>query len=89
MHDLKQGPRVVGTKQTLRLLENGEAKTLYVAKDAQKQVTLRAIELAESKNIPIVYIETMEELAKVCEVEVKTATAALISNTGGEMDANV
>lgn len=78
MHDLKKGPRVVGTKQTLRVLENGTAKVLYIAKNAQKQVTLRAIELAESKNIPIVYIETMEELAEACDVEVKTATAALI-----------
>ncbi|PKM52724.1 MAG: 50S ribosomal protein L7ae-like protein [Firmicutes bacterium HGW-Firmicutes-7] len=81
MHDLDllKGPRVVGTKQTLRVLENGTAKVLYVAKNAQKQVTLRVIELAESKSIPIVYIETMEELAQACDVEVKTATAALIT----------
>ncbi|PKM94951.1 MAG: 50S ribosomal protein L7ae-like protein [Firmicutes bacterium HGW-Firmicutes-1] len=78
MHDLQKGPKVVGTKQTLRVLENGTAKVLYVAKNAQKQVTLRVIEIAESKNIPIVYIETMEELAQACDVEVKTATAALI-----------
>jgi len=78
MHELKKGPRVVGTKQTLRVLENGTAKVLYVAKNAQKQVTIRAIELAESRNIPVVYIETMEELAQACDVEVKTATAALI-----------
>lgn len=78
MHDLQKGPRIVGTKQTLRALENGIVKVLYVAKNAQKQVVLRAIELAESKNVPIVYVETMEELAKVCEIEVKTATAALI-----------
>ncbi|MBC7959080.1 MAG: ribosomal L7Ae/L30e/S12e/Gadd45 family protein [Vallitaleaceae bacterium] len=78
MHDLDNGPRVVGTKQTLRALENGTVVKLYVASNAQKQVTLRTIEIAESKNIPIVYVETMEELAKACDVEVKTATAAII-----------
>lgn len=78
MHELQKGPRVVGTKQTLRVLENDTAKVLYVAKNAQKQVTLRVIELAESKNIPIVFVDTMEELAQACDVEVKTATAALI-----------
>lgn len=78
MHELKKGPRVVGTKQTLRVLENDTAKMLFVAKDADKQVTLRAIEVAESKNIPVVYVETMEELAQACEIEVKTATAALL-----------
>ncbi len=78
MHELKQGPRVVGTKQTLRVLENDTAKMLFIAKDADKQVTLRVIEVAQSKNIPVVYVETMEELAQACEIEVKTATAALL-----------
>ena len=78
MHDLTNGSKVVGVKQTLRALENGTAKKLYVAKDAQKQVTLRVIEIAQSKNLPIVYIDTMEELGKACNVEVKTATAAKI-----------
>lgn len=78
MHDLKNGSKVIGTKQTLRALQNGLVKTLYVAQNAQKQVTLQAIEIAESKGIPIVFIDTMEELGELCEVEVKTATAALI-----------
>lgn len=78
MHELDKGPRVVGTKQTLRALENNTVTKLYVANNAQKQVTLRVLEIAESKNIPIVFVETMEELAKACDVEVKTATAALI-----------
>lgn len=78
MHRLKTNPKVVGKKQTLRALEKGQATVLYVANDAQKQVTIRSIELAKSQDLPIVYIDTMEELGKVCEVEVKTATAALI-----------
>lgn len=78
VHELKKGPHVVGTKQTLRALENGIVKIVYIAKTAQKQVTLRVAELAQSKDIPIVYVETMEELAQACDVEVKTATAAII-----------
>lgn len=65
-------------KQTLRALEREEVEVLYVAKDAQSKVTMRALELAESQHLPIVYIDTMEELGSVCDVEVKTATAALI-----------
>lgn len=78
MHELQKGPRVVGTRQTLRAIENGSAKMLYVARNAHKQVTLRVIEAAESKGIPIIYLDTMEELAQLCEVEVQTATAALM-----------
>lgn len=65
-------------KQTLRALEKEEVEVLYVAKDAQRKVTSRALELAQSQKLPIVYIDTMEELGSVCDVEVKTATAALI-----------
>jgi len=78
VHELQIGSKVVGTKQTLRALDKGIAKKVFIASDAQKQVTLRVLELAESKNVPIVYVETMKELGKACDVEVKTATAALI-----------
>lgn len=78
MHRLKTNSKVIGMKQTLKALENEEVKVLYVAKDAQGKVTIRAIELAKSQEVPVVYIDTMEELGSVCDVEVKTATAALI-----------
>jgi large subunit ribosomal protein L7A len=78
VHRLKQNSKVIGMKQTLRALEREQATVLYVAKDAQSKVTFRALELAKSQALPIVYIDTMEELGSVCDVEVKTATAALI-----------
>lgn len=78
MHRLKTNSKVIGMKQTLKALENEEVKLLYVAKDAQRKVTVRVVELAEGQQIPVVYINTMEELGSVCDVEVKTATAALI-----------
>lgn len=78
MHRLKEGPKVIGTKQTLRALEREQASVLYIAKDAQPKVTVRVLDMAKSQNLPIVYVETMDELGSVCNVEVKTATAALI-----------
>ncbi|GKX28463.1 50S ribosomal protein L7ae [Vallitalea longa] len=78
MHRLKTNSKVIGMKQTLKALENQDVKVLYVAKDAQSKVTIKAIELAKSQQIPVVYINTMVELGSVCDVEVKTATAALI-----------
>ena len=78
MHKLKNGPIVVGTKQTIRALNKDKVDTIYIANDADKQIVLRAKELAESKTIPIVYISTMDELAKACNIKVETATAATI-----------
>lgn len=79
MHRLSKEPKVIGTKQTLRALNNNNVKEIFVAKNAQKQVTLRVIEIAEKQGISIVFVDTMDQLAKACNVEVKTATAALIN----------
>ena len=78
MHKLVKQPSIIGTKQTLRAINSGLVEQIYIAKDAQKRVVLRVEELAELKSIPIEYVDTMEELGKICNVEVKTATAALV-----------
>lgn len=78
MHRLQQGSRVVGTKQTLKALQKGQVVELFVAKDAQKKQVEPLVELATKETVPVSYITTMKELGIACEVEVKTATAALI-----------
>ncbi|NLK97769.1 MAG: 50S ribosomal protein L7ae-like protein [Epulopiscium sp.] len=57
---------------------NDQAEVVYVAKDADERVVRRVLELAKERNVPIVMVETMAELGKACNVEVKTATAVLI-----------
>ncbi|WP_058485971.1 ribosomal L7Ae/L30e/S12e/Gadd45 family protein [Defluviitalea phaphyphila] len=78
MHRLKTHKKVVGAKQTARALEKNEAETVYVAKDADERVVRRVLEIAKEQNVPIVMVETMKQLGEACNVEVNTATAALI-----------
>jgi len=78
VHDTMNGPLVVGTKQTLKALEDQEVLTLYIANDADEEIKNQAIQLANSRRVPIVYYNTMEELGKACKIRVGTATAALI-----------
>lgn len=80
MHRLKDSSKVVGLKQTLRAIDKGNVKLVYIADDAQKHVIQKVIDRAGQQNVPIVHVPTMEELAQACNVEVKTATAALIVN---------
>lgn len=70
---------IVGTKQTLKYLELGKVKEVLVAKDAEDRVTGQVVELAKAKEIPVVFIDTMKELGKQCNVEVKTAIAAILT----------
>jgi large subunit ribosomal protein L7A len=80
MHRLQQGSKVVGTKQTLRALEEKKVQILFVAEDAKNRLITLLVEIAEAQHVTIVYVKTMEELGKACDVEVKAATAALIVN---------
>lgn len=78
MHRLQQGSKVVGTKQTMKALQSQQVLKLFVAQDAQEAQVKPLVELAVSRSIPIVYVPSMTELGKACDVEVRTATAALI-----------
>jgi len=84
LHRLHQGSRVVGTKQTLKALRKNRVRKLFVAEDAQQEHVKPLIGLAEGLDVPVIYVPTMTELGKACEVEVKTATAALLVNDGPE-----
>ncbi len=78
VHDTMDGPLVVGTKQTLKALEDSIALKLYVATDADQEIQQQAIQLANSRKVPIEYYHSMVELGKACKIRVGTATAALI-----------
>lgn len=79
LYDPENTIQIVGTKQTLKHLEQGDVKVVYVAKDADDRVTGQVLELAKAKEVPVEFVETMKELGKKCNIEVKTAVAAIIA----------
>ena len=78
MHSTIEGPRVVGTKQTLKALQEDEVHTLFIAKDANMNVLEEVLTLAKNSDIIVDYVDSMEQLGLACNIKVKTATAALI-----------
>jgi large subunit ribosomal protein L7A len=72
------GEKVVGVKQTAKALKSNQGKVLYVAKDADKKLVEPIIELAKTKSLQVVYVETMKELGNLCAIEVSAATALIL-----------
>lgn len=72
--------RTVGTKQTLKAVEKGIAREVYIASDAEIQVTRGLVQHCESKGIPVVIVETMVELGKACGIDVGSASAAVLED---------
>ena len=65
--------KVIGIKQSTKLLKSNEGKVLYVAKDANAKLISPIIQLAQEKNIDIVEISTMKELGKISGIDVKSS----------------
>lgn len=70
--------KVVGTKQTMKALEKGEAVMVLLARDAEAKVSVPVADLADSKGVKVHYIGTMSDLGKICGIKVKAAAAAII-----------
>lgn len=70
--------KVIGTKQTTRLIQNGKAKLVYIAKDADSRLTEPVKVLAEQKNVEVITVDTMLALGKACGIEVKTTAVGII-----------
>lgn len=68
---------IIGTKQTLKAMKNGEISELFIANDADRQITGQVIELAEELNIPCNYVDSMKKLGAACGIEVGASTVAI------------
>ena len=70
--------RVVGTKQVLRALSEDRAARVFLGKDADGFIYHRINGLCEEKNVPVTVVDSMQELGRLCTVDVKTASAAVL-----------
>lgn len=69
--------KVVGTKQTLKALENELVKELFVAEDADHQVLDKVITLANDKGVHVNSVDSMKRLGKACGIDVNAAIVAI------------
>lgn len=70
--------KTVGTKETMKAVQNGRAKTVFIAEDAELHVTRPLRELCQQRAILVVYVTSMRELGRFCGIEVGAASAAIV-----------
>ena len=78
MNNKVLGKKVIGAKQTLKAINNGTATIVYVAEDADQKVTKPIVEASLQKKLELVYISTIRELGKMCDIDVGAATACAV-----------
>ncbi|MFZ0369430.1 MAG: 50S ribosomal protein L7ae-like protein [Halobacillus sp.] len=68
---------VIGTKQTLKAMKNGEVIEVITADDADQTMTLKVVRLARELKIPHTRVSSMKELGNACGIDVGAATVAI------------
>lgn len=70
--------KTVGAKQTLKAIERGQAKAVYVAQNADSHVTGPVLQKCAEKGVRVIFVDSMLALGKACRIEVGCASAAII-----------
>lgn len=68
----------IGTKQTMRMVEQGQADEVYVAEDADPRLTSKVIALCNRNSVKVTYVDTMDNLGKACGIQVGAAMVAIV-----------
>jgi large subunit ribosomal protein L7A len=67
----------IGTKQTIKAVEQGEIDQVIVAKDADSRITGKIVHLCLKQRIPVTYVDSMKALGKACGIEVGAAMVGI------------
>ena len=79
MHErLRNARRLVGAKQAIKALQNGEGRLVYIAKDADAHVTQPIIESCRKSGVEVVEVDSKTELGRLCAIDVGASVAVII-----------
>lgn len=77
--EIKNRPKVIGTKQVKKAINKGIAQKVFIALDAEPHISEPIKDLCRQNQIEVIMVENMETLGKACGIEVGSATVALIN----------
>ena len=69
---------IVGTKQSVKALQNLQVKEIVIAEDADYRIVQKVIQTAEQYQVPLTKVTSMKKLGKACGIEVGAAAVAII-----------
>lgn len=77
---VKQAGKIsVGTKQTTKIVEQGLAREVFVAKDADPRITTKVVSLCKKMGVTVTHVDSMKLLGKSCGIEVGAAIVAIVN----------
>jgi large subunit ribosomal protein L7A len=68
---------LIGMKQTLKAMKNGQISEVYIAEDADRFFTQKVEELAKTLGIPCRRVDSKKKLGAACGIDVGASTVAI------------
>lgn len=78
LEQLASGAKLVGWKQSRRALDEGLAKKVFLALDAEPGMQEEILSCCETAGVEVLHVPTMKELGKACGIQVGAAVATLL-----------
>ena len=72
--------KVVGLKQSKKVIKDGAAKKVFVASDVQEKVIQPLLQLCEESNAEIDRSYTMQKLGEMCKIDVGASVVVLLKD---------
>ncbi|WP_174615391.1 50S ribosomal protein L7ae-like protein [Virgibacillus ihumii] len=68
---------IIGTKQTLKAIRNGQVSEVFIADDADHHITEKIELLADEMNVSCKRVDSMKRLGEACGIDVGASAAAV------------
>lgn len=78
LESLKSVQKTIGAKQTLKAIERGDVKTVFVALDSDERISAPILESCHIHDVPVNNEHTMDELGRACKIKVAAAAVGIL-----------
>ncbi|MCB6365240.1 ribosomal L7Ae/L30e/S12e/Gadd45 family protein [Intestinibacillus massiliensis] len=83
LSELRAAAKVVGVKQSKKVIREGGAAAVFVAGDAEERVTRPILELCQELGVQVTEVPTMQELGRAAGIDVGAAVVVQVQDTVG------
>lgn len=74
----KEKNKVVGLKQTLKVINNGQAAKVFLAEDVDQHIKDKILQASKDYDVLVETVESKLTLGRACGIDVAAACAAIL-----------
>lgn len=76
--DLRNENKVIGFRQSTKIINSGEAGLAYLAADCDEKISIPFKQLCEKNGVPLRLVESMQQLGCLCGIDVGASVVVIL-----------